>query len=345
MLEIVAGELLESIDFSRIVQVNRSFIPDNLREKESDIVFRVPFQSESGTDELLIYILIEHQSTVDPIMGFRVLFYMTQIWDSQRREWQSEAAPKSQWRFRPILPIVFYTGEQRWTAPLTLNAIMDSSDVLVRFVPKFDTLFLSVKEADESTLTKTDHPLGWLLTVLQKEHASVEVISDALIEAMSHLNTLDEASAQQRRRAIFYLVLLILYRRPSEEHEELTHLVGRQIQQTSEREEIATMAQTMAEHLIEQGKVQGIEQGKIQGIEQGKAQGIEQGKVQGIEQGKVQEKQAAVLKLLRLRFDFVPESLINQITLIQSPAQLDSLFEKAFTSRTLNEVDLQNHDG
>ena len=345
LLEIVAGKLLESIDFSRIVQVNRSFIPDNLREQESDIVFRVPFQSESGTDELLIYILIEHQSTVDPIMGFRVLFYMTQIWDSQRREWQSEAAPKSQWRFRPILPIVFYTGEQRWTAPLTLNAIMDSSDVLVRFVPKFDTLFLSVKEADESTLTKTDHPLGWLLTVLRKEHASVEVISDALIEAMSHLNTLDEASAQQRRRAIFYLVLLILYRRPSEEHEELTHLVGRQVQQTSEREEIATMAQTMAEHLIEQGKAQGIEQGKIQGIEQGKAQGIEQGKVQGIEQGKVQEKQAAVLKLLRLRFDFVPESLINQITLIQSPAQLDSLFEKAFTSRTLDEVDLQNHDG
>ena len=214
---------------------------------------------------------------------------------------------------------------------------MDSSDVLVRFVPKFDTLFLSVKEADESTLTKTDHPLGWLLTVLQKEHANVEVISDALIEAMSHLNTLDEASAQQRRRAIFYLVLLILYRRPSEEHEELTHLVGRQVQQTSEREEIATMAQTMAEHLIEQGKAQGIEQGKIQGIEQGK--------VQGIEQGKVQEKQTAVLKLLRLRFDSVPESLINQITLIQSPAQLDSLFEKAFTSRTLDEVDLQNHDG
>ena len=60
LLEIVAGELLESIDFSRIVQVNRSFIPDNLREQESDIVFSVPFQSESGTDELLIYSLIEN---------------------------------------------------------------------------------------------------------------------------------------------------------------------------------------------------------------------------------------------------------------------------------------------
>ena len=71
LLEIVAGELVELIDFSQIVQVNRSFIPDNLREQESDMVFSVPFQGESDTDELLIHILIEHQSTVDPTMGFR----------------------------------------------------------------------------------------------------------------------------------------------------------------------------------------------------------------------------------------------------------------------------------
>ena len=75
LLEIVAGELVELIDFHQLSQINRSFIPDNLREQESDLVFSVPLQSESETDELLIYILIEHQSTVDSTMGFRVLFY------------------------------------------------------------------------------------------------------------------------------------------------------------------------------------------------------------------------------------------------------------------------------
>ena len=104
LLEIVANELVELIDFSQLAQINRSFIPDNLREQESDLVFSVPLRSESETDELLIYILIEHQSTVDSTMGFRVLFYMIQIWDSQRREWESNNVPKSQWRFRPILP-------------------------------------------------------------------------------------------------------------------------------------------------------------------------------------------------------------------------------------------------
>jgi predicted transposase/invertase (TIGR01784 family) len=333
LLEIVAAELVERIDFSQIAQINRSFVPDNLREQESDMIFNVPFRSASESEELLVYILIEHQSTVDSTMGFRVLFYMTQIWDSQRREWESQSVPKGQWRFRPILPIVFYTGEQRWTTPLTLDAIMDIPDALSRFVPKFDTLFLGVKDTDESELTKTDHPLGWLLTVLQKEQATVEALREALIEALSHINTLDEASAQQRWRAISYLLLLILHRRPFEEHPELTYLLGQYVQQPSDREEVELMAQTMAEHLIEQGKAQGIQQG------------IEQGKAQGIEQGEIKAKQADVLKILRHRFYTVPESLSGEINSIRSLPRLDALLERVLTANTLDEIDLKAFDG
>ena len=81
------------------------------------------------------------------------------------------------------------------------------------------------------------------------------------------------------------------------------------------------MAQTMAEHLIERGKEQGIEQGETRA------------------------KQETLLKLMRFRFDSVPESVINQITLIQSLSRLDLLFEKVLTAQTLDEIDLQNHDG
>ena len=83
--------------------------------------------------------------------------------------------PKSEWRLRPILPIVFYTGTQRWNTALSLTGIMDIPDALARFIPTFDTLFLSVKDTAASTLTRTDHPFGWLLTVLQKEHSDKDV--------------------------------------------------------------------------------------------------------------------------------------------------------------------------
>ena len=85
------------------------------------------------------------------------------------------------------------------------------------------------------------------------------------------------------------------------------------------------MAQTMAERLIEQGKAQVIKQ--------------------GIEQGQRRAKQETLLKLLRFRFGSVPESMTNEITLIQSLSHLDLLFEKAMTAWALNEIDLQNRDG
>ena len=244
-------------------------------------------------------------------MGFRVLFYMMQIWDFQRREWESNNVPKSQWRFRPILPIVYYTGEKRWSNPLTLEAIMDMPDALARFVPKFDTLFLSVNETEAADLKKTDHSLGWLLTVLQKENADTETLSTALLEAVSHLITLDEAQAPQRRKAFAYLVLLILHRRPAEEHEELIKLIE---QQTHDME-VANMAQSIIELTREQGR----------------------------EQGREQAKREDIIKLLQSRFSAVPEFVRSEINLIQNQ-HLDSIFDKALTAETLDEIGLQNHD-
>ena len=314
LLEIVAEHLVAHFDFSQLTHINRSFIPDNLREQESDIVYSVPFHSESQTDELLIYILIEHQSTVDTTMGFRVLFYMTQIWDFQRREWESNNVPKSQWRFRPIIPIVFYTGEQRWQPSVSVDALMDLPDLLSEFVPTFNTLFLSVKEVDAAALTRTDHPFGWLLAVLQKEHASKEEIRTALIEAVAHIDTLDDEKTQQWRRAIFYLYLLILHRRPTDEHDELKTLVHQQIQETSRREEGETMAQTMAKYLMEQGE----------------------------RRGETQAKREAVLKLLRLRFDTAPEIVINKIASMRSLSRLDTLFERVATAKTLDDINWED---
>ena len=81
------------------------------------------------------------------------------------------------------------------------------------------------------------------------------------------------------------------------------------------------MAETMAEHLIEHGKAQGIEQGETRA------------------------KQEALLKLMRFRFDSVPESVTSQIAQIQSLSRLDSLFERVLTAQTLDEIDWQNRDG
>ena len=88
-----------------------------------------------------------------------------------------------------------------------------------------------------------------------------------------------------------------------------------------------------------------LERGIEQGFERGREAGRGEGREQGREQGERQAKQDAVLKVLLLRFDSVPESIINRITSIRSLSCLDSLFENALTAQTLDEIDLENPDG
>ena len=101
LVQIIAPDIEVFLDFSRITYQKRSFISKALQERESDVLLSIPFQDATDTEALLIYILIEHQSTVDKTMGFRLLSYMVQIWESQRREMKT--LHRKLWRHSGIL--------------------------------------------------------------------------------------------------------------------------------------------------------------------------------------------------------------------------------------------------
>ena len=307
---------------SKVEIKNTTFIPDNLRQQESDLVYLLPFRDTDDTDapirhsasEVMIYILVEHQSTVDPTMGFRLLFYMCQIWDSQRRECMARNLPKHGWRFQPIIPIVFYTGEQKWETLPSLETLMDLPEALNRFIPRFETLLLDVKRETDETLLKSDHPFGWLLTVLKQEFADTGAFIEAVLRLGDRLRTCPSAEASLWKQAIYYLYLLIFYRRPIEEQSALERIVSENHPFLELSDEEKRLMQSMAEHYLQQG--------------------IEQ----GIEQGEMLTKREDILKLLQLRFRNVPAPLAEKIRTLDNRNQLEALFEKAATSPTLAEL-------
>ena len=57
------------VDFSTLERVSDSFVSDDLREREDDIIWRVRW----GERWLYLYLLIEFQSSVDRFMAVRLL--------------------------------------------------------------------------------------------------------------------------------------------------------------------------------------------------------------------------------------------------------------------------------
>ena len=65
LVKITAPEIEKYLDFSALTYHESSFISEALQQRESDVLLSVPFDDATTTEELIIYILIEHQSTVD----------------------------------------------------------------------------------------------------------------------------------------------------------------------------------------------------------------------------------------------------------------------------------------
>jgi hypothetical protein len=167
LLAIVDPDLAARLDFSRAHRENRSFIPEDLRKQESDLIFRVPVAGAAADEtEVWVYFLMEHQSRPDRLMPLRLYGYMGHLWDAQLREWQDRGAPISTFTLSPVVPLVFYTGEERWEGPIRLADLTGDTPGLDRFIPSWETLFLNLHRTPPEALTQISSTVACVQTSL-----------------------------------------------------------------------------------------------------------------------------------------------------------------------------------
>jgi len=314
ILMIIASELAEKIDYSQLKRINKTFISDDLQKHEADMIFTAPFsdKAEDSPKEVTIYILIEHQSSVDAEMAFRVLSYMVGIWETQRREWINNNSPIHQRKFRPILPVVFYTGSRDWDSPLDLRQLVELPASLERFIIQPDILFLNLKATESNSLVEHDHPFGWILRLLQKEDAKSEEFEDTLRLVVSHLEQMPPNEKANWEKLMWFLITLIYNRREKKERVEFVKIVENNVSEKNRKEEINEMGKTIAQELIEEG----------------------------IEIGTITTKQNDLIRLLKIRFGVVSEPLVDRIRSIKQVDQLDELFDRAIIAKELDDMEI-----
>ncbi len=105
------------LDFSSLEKVNGSYVSDNLRDREDDVVWRVKFRDQW----LYVYLLLEFQSTVDAWMALRMLTYVGLLYQDLVRTKQLTVSG----RLPPVLPIVLYNGERAWTASQEIAELIE----------------------------------------------------------------------------------------------------------------------------------------------------------------------------------------------------------------------------
>ena len=82
---------------------NKEFVTDKFEKRETDIVYKVA--------NLNLYIIIEHQSTADRSMPYRVRKYKMAVMDLVINKKEMK---KINYKLPRVIAIVLYTGKQKW---------------------------------------------------------------------------------------------------------------------------------------------------------------------------------------------------------------------------------------
>ena len=90
-----------------------------------------------------VIIGVEHQSTFDKNMIFRILNYDATTYINQ---------VESKKEVHPVGSFVFYTGDKKWNTPLELNDYFDIPEELKAYINEWKFIFVDVKEIDTSKI-------------------------------------------------------------------------------------------------------------------------------------------------------------------------------------------------
>jgi len=109
-----ALNLTKQIEAEEIEQYTNRYITEEYTDKETDIVYKMKDKE--------IYFLIEHQSSVDYSMSFRLEEYKLEIMKSaiDKRKIKTK-----EYEIPTVIPIVVYTGKEKWKVRRKLSTVQD----------------------------------------------------------------------------------------------------------------------------------------------------------------------------------------------------------------------------
>ncbi|ABJ75457.1 Rpn family recombination-promoting nuclease/putative transposase [Leptospira borgpetersenii serovar Hardjo-bovis] len=237
-------EVVELLDLENLELTESSFVSEELKQEQTDLLFQIPLKSGNKSN---VYLLFEHKSYLENTIYIQLLGYLTEIYRNQQRSGES---------FSVVIPFVFYHGEKEWKLGDRFSdqfvLTKQETDVFQDFIPDFK---IDLFDLEGIELKKKLESITFQVTL-----GVVQRIRERDLEFVSHLpglfSLLLGIEEESKRVAILRKLLLYIYWARDLKPTELKRVLA-----ISKLEQYEELTMTTAERLISEG----IQQGKIEG--------------------------------------------------------------------------------
>ena len=260
----------EAIEEQSLQRVDKSFILQDFAGKEADLVYTCRLEGK----DIIFYVLLELQSTVDHQMPWRLLQYMTEIWRSHLREHESAKRRQSGFRLPSIVPVVLYNGKPEWTAQ---RRFRDYQSECYRFdghIVDFEYYLVDIARMDDAHLERLE---GMLPLALRLERAGgYESLLVRLKHSLDALQKLDDTELGLLQA--FVLRVLAPFVETPEAEALRQALVGSQ-----EGLEMVSNISRILQKEIAKNRKEGLQEGILEGRQEGILEGRQEGLQEGLD--------------------------------------------------------------
>jgi len=289
---------VQDIDESNVQEIPHSFVLQDFKRQEADLVYRVSLNGQ----EVVFYLLLEMQSSFDYRMPYRLLLYQAEIWRYLLNDDKQALDNRKTFRLPPIVPIVLYNGKKRWSAARQFRKLLNHEQMFGPELLDFEYLLIDVARYTEEELLSLSNTIGSVFLLDQTEDQV------QLLERLGKLmHTIQQMPEDSQQKFTTWMSNVLKQQLP-----EGTTYIEELVKNVKGGAAIMGLEQTLKKIIKEERYVAKTE-GKIEG------------KIEGKEEGKIEGKEEVARRMIDLGVD---ASVIVAATGF-SPDKIDQLREKS----------------
>lgn len=176
---------VEEIDEENMMLVNKSFILQDFKDKEADLVYKIKVKEQ----EVIFYVLFELQSSVDYQMPYRLLQYMMELWREYLKDIDANVAESKDFKLPVIVPMVLYNGANRWTACKSYKEYLRNSDIFGEYAVDFKYILLNVNSYPDEELMELSNLISMVFLIDKtKDYGEMMATLKKMIEPLRKIS-------------------------------------------------------------------------------------------------------------------------------------------------------------
>jgi len=249
--------ILSQVNWGTLKLQPSQCVDKHLTETLTDILYRVEFGKREG----YISILVEHQSTVDPLMAFRILSYSIDIMNRALKQHPEESLPL-------VVPLVFYSGKTPYCHTTDIFQLFGSLEPLAREIFLKPFHLIDVGRIPDDELRR--HTWASVMELVQKNIWARDFLS-----FIKELAPLLRAYIRENGDEYIYTTLKYIYNSANlDDPLEFVKIIKTEISS-----ELGEKTMTLAQKVYQDGENIGLQKGLQKGRQEGHQEGEQAAKL------------------------------------------------------------------